>query len=49
MVDNEELASIPLCAHEAAVTRMQRVVRWCAVGWAVSVLALAAVIVGVIW
>lgn len=44
MVDNEELASIPLCAHEAAVTRMQRVVRWCAVGWAVSILGLAAVL-----
>lgn len=43
-MDNEELVSIPLVCHEASITRMQRVVRWIAVGWAVSVVALAAVL-----
>ena len=44
MSDKEELASIPLVCHEAAVTRMQRVVRWIAVCWAASILGLAAVL-----
>lgn len=48
MSDKEEFATVPIVCHEAAVTRMQRVVRWIAVCWAASILGLAAVLWGVL-
>lgn len=42
MNNENEVASIPLAALESASERSQRIIRTLAVGWAVSILALAA-------